>query len=553
MHGAEERRSDFDSALILARWRAASPWDLATATLLLALAAVAFVTFRDYGVSWDEPVHVTNGENLVRYYASGFADRSYRDFENLYLYGGFFDLLQALASRPLARSLGLHEARHLLSALFALVGVAATAWLGRSLGGPRAGFFAALILALVPAWHGHAFNNPKDIPFAVMYALSLGVLVKLARLGGRAGVPLALASGLTLGSTLATRIGGLLPVAGLAVLGSWGAGGALRGGDRRTAVRVVGTTLLALVTAAGVALALWPWLLEAPLANARQALETAGRFPRSQPVLYLGEYLNSTDLPWHYVPVWLAVQTPLPTLGLLLAGGLTAAWRMRESRAAAAGLGVVAAGLVVPLGLVLLTRPVLYDAARHFLFLLPPIAVLAAIGVEGLLAQLGQRVTERHAAHVLATGAAVLLVGLPLPEMVRLHPYQYLYFNELVGGLPGASRRFDLDYWGHSLREATLGLVAKLEAGPADGPPRRVFICGPPGSATYYFPAALERVRDAREADLAIVLRRAFCNQPYRRLRPLLTVAREGVPLSYVYDLAQSRRDSELRDTPAIR
>jgi hypothetical protein len=540
MHGAEERRSDPDSAAIVARRRAESPWDLASATLVLALVGVVLATFRDYGVSWDEPVHVANGEHLVRYYASGFADRSYRDFENLYLYGGFFDLLQDIASRPLEPTLGLYESRHLLNALFALIGVTATGWLGRSLGGPRAGFFAAAILALLPAWHGHAFNNPKDIPFAVMYALSLGVLVRLAALGSRAGLSHAFAGGVTLGLTVATRIGGLLLIAGLAVLGSLGTGVALRTGDRRAAARVTATTALALATAAAAALACWPWLLEAPLAHARLALEAAGRFPRSQPVLYLGEHLYSTDLPWHYVLVWLAVQTPLPILGLLLAGGVQAGVRAREPGSDFVSRAIVAAGLFAPLALVLLTRPVLYDAARHFLFLLPPAAVLAALAAEGLLKHVERRAPRRRIATGLATGAAIALIGLPLPEMYRLHPYQYVYFNELVGGLAGASRRFDLDYWGHSLREATLGLVARLGA---DAPPKRVFVCGPPVSASYYFPATFERVRSPREADLAIVLRRDFCNQPYRRLTPLLTVTREGVALSYVYDLTGSPRD----------
>ena len=39
---------------------------------------------------------------------------------------------------------------------------------------------------------------------------------------------------------------------------------------------------------------------------------------------------------------------------------------------------------------------------------------------------------------------------------VYLHPYQYIYYNSLVGGAKGAFRNFELDYWGTSYREAAL-------------------------------------------------------------------------------------------------
>jgi len=29
-----------------------------------------------------------------------------------------------------------------------------------------------------------------------------------------------------------------------------------------------------------------------------------------------------------------------------------------------------------------------------------------------------------------------------------LHPYEYMYFSPLVGGVPGATGKYDMDYWG---------------------------------------------------------------------------------------------------------
>jgi hypothetical protein len=67
--------------------------DLAFAFAIVVLFVLAGLTFRDYAVSNDEGVQQHYGELIVAYYKSGFADRSVLGFENLYLYGGLFDIL----------------------------------------------------------------------------------------------------------------------------------------------------------------------------------------------------------------------------------------------------------------------------------------------------------------------------------------------------------------------------------------------------------------------------------------------------------------------------
>ena len=46
--------------------------------------------------------------------------------------------------------------------------------------------------------------------------------------------------------------------------------------------------------------------------------------------------------------------------------------------------------------------------------------------------------------------------------LVRLHPYENLSYNALVGGLGGAFRRYDMDYWFNSMPEAIHLLEAYL-------------------------------------------------------------------------------------------
>src|ERR1041384_5517648 len=55
----------------------------------------------------------------------------------------------------------------------------------------------------------------------------------------------------------------------------------------------------------------------------------------------------------------------------------------------------------------------------------------------------------------------LLLVVLAFPGLyaiVRLHPYEYIYYNSFVGGIRGADGHFELDYWRTSLPNLALEL-----------------------------------------------------------------------------------------------
>jgi hypothetical protein len=132
---------------------------------LVLVAVIAALTFRDYGLGWDDYTHSQYGNLLVSLYGSGFADKRALSFVNLYMYGGGFDLLATLSAKVLP--FDLFETRRLVGAAVGLVGLFVTWQLGRRLGGPLAGLIALLLLAACPLYYGHMFMNAKDAPFAV--------------------------------------------------------------------------------------------------------------------------------------------------------------------------------------------------------------------------------------------------------------------------------------------------------------------------------------------------------------------------------------------------
>src|SRR5664279_3386751 len=91
--------------------------------VLAAVAIVAALTFRDYGLGWDDYTHSQYGDLLLTLYGSGFADRSALSFVNLYMYGGGFDMAAALAAKVLP--FDLFETRRLIGAAVGTVGLLA--------------------------------------------------------------------------------------------------------------------------------------------------------------------------------------------------------------------------------------------------------------------------------------------------------------------------------------------------------------------------------------------------------------------------------------------
>ena len=103
--------------------------------ILAAVAVVAAMTFRDYGLGWDDYTHSQYGDLLLKLYGSGFADTRALSFVNLYKYGGGFDMAAALAAKVLP--FGLFETRRLIGAAVGILGLFVTWRLGRRIGGPH--------------------------------------------------------------------------------------------------------------------------------------------------------------------------------------------------------------------------------------------------------------------------------------------------------------------------------------------------------------------------------------------------------------------------------
>jgi dolichyl-phosphate-mannose-protein mannosyltransferase len=528
-------------------------FDRLAVAALVALAGVALMTFRDYGLGWDDYTHSEYGELLVALYGSGFADRRALSFVNLYMYGGGFDMLAALAAK--VTPFTLFETRRLVGALVGLIGLIATWRTGRRVGGPLAGFAALVLLATCPLYVGHMFMNAKDAPFAVATAILLLALVRVLesypRITPATGALTGTGFGLSIGSRVMGGFGGVDLVAALALVTML----ETRLSGLRTAAARLGCFLLSLLPAAGLAYAImgfvWPWSVIDPLNPLRAVAYFSHFFEVPWHELFAGELITVTEMPRSYVPTLFALQLPEAFLVLALAGivgALLAACRHNLAPGRRAILVLVVLAATLPIVATVLARPAMYNGIRHFVFVLPPLAVLGGLASSWLI-----RTLRRYSGRLATAAGIALLAGIALPviEMVRLHPYEYTFYNRLAGGVAQAQGRYMLDYWGLSFKQASQGLAEALAQRHESKPSGRrwkLAVCGPHRSPQVELGPDFETSWDPQGADLAMMLGAFYCATFDAPI--LVEVKREGVVYARVYDI-RGRSFTNLLTIPA--
>jgi dolichyl-phosphate-mannose-protein mannosyltransferase len=521
--------------------------------VLAAVAVVAGLTFRDYGLGWDDYTHAEYADLLLRMYGSGFKDTGALSFANLYMYGGGFDMAAALLHKIIP--LELFETRRLLGAIVGVTGLAVTWRLGRRVGGPLAGLAALLLLALCPIFYGHMFMNPKDAPFAVAMAILMLGLVRLAEEYPQPSPRTILIVGLGAGLSIGSRIlGGLALI--YALVGflplfvdefrNLGTREALHRFAHVVHVLVPGLILGYLIMGL-----IWPWSIIEP-ANPFHALTYFSHFfEKPWKEMFDGALVSVPDMPWSYLPTLFALQLPEVLLALTIAGVIGTFMALPRGDVAARRktiLLMLTLAAMLPLVVAMLKRPALYNGIRHFIFVIPPMTVLA-----GLAFARGMNWLKENRRNWQPAAVAVFSFGLllSLGEMIRLHPYQYTHFNHIAGTVRAADDRYMLDYWGLALKQASDGLREQLDEEqevPPKGRKWKVAVCGPQRPAQVALGPDFTIGWDSHAADFAMTLGEFYCKGLTAPV--MVEIKRDDVVFARVYDI-RGRSISSLLSIPA--
>ena len=114
---------------------------------------------------------------------------------------------------------------------------------------------------------------------------------------------------------------------------------------------------------------------------------------------------------------------------------------------------------MLPLAVTIALRPAMYNGIRHFVFVLPPLAVLGGLAADWLARM--RRAPFRRFAPL--AGAIVLVMGSApcrCSPWCGCTPTSTRISTGCAGGVRGAHGRYMLDYWGLAFKQASQSLLA---------------------------------------------------------------------------------------------
>jgi len=179
-------------------------------------------------------------------------------------------------------------------------------------------------------------------------------------------------------------------------------------------------------------------------------------FPWPGHILFNGRFYNPEKLPISYLPTLLNIQLTESLLILIYIGFIALIFSILLRRLKLDFFLVVGVGALLPLIGLILSRATMYDNFRQILFLIPPLILLGGLALNSIFSVLRP---------VALRLTLLLILAFPgIYAIIRLHPYQYVYYNSLIGGTAGALRRFELDYWFTAYSEAARWLNKNVPA-----------------------------------------------------------------------------------------
>jgi hypothetical protein len=179
----------------------------------------------------------------------------------------------------------------------------------------------------------------------------------------------------------------------------------------------------------------WPYVWIDPIEHFIESIKVMSQYPWNGQVLFNGVEYASTELPYSYLPVLFGIQLSEP-VWILFFLGIAILLIKKENKEL---LLYSAIWFVLPLIFFIASRSPLYDNFRQIFFIIPPVFFLAGVLIEKIKNTRSQ------------IGLMILFLLPGIISTIRLYPYEYTYYNSWAGDV---FRKYELDYWGTSYREA---------------------------------------------------------------------------------------------------
>lgn len=431
----------------------------------------AVATISDYNVNWDEPVHFVRGQAYLRIFLTGeknyknlphlekfhkyLEDRDNRQYGNLPRYsvyqnnafdGDYFlkndyghpalnGIIAAFTNFIFYQQLGLIgdvESYHFFIISVSLLLLILIVKLALEEYGVVAAITALLTLSTYPLFIAESHNNIKDPVVAAFLSFTLYGFYRGIKDNSYKWI---IFSSIFAGFSLATKLNIIfLPF----IIFPWLIAVNLQNLKtlrfiRRTNVRLLVSFLLYPFIMFSIFFLSWPFLWENTTTNIGKMLQ----FYREIGSSASGQFFNS------YAIQWILYTSPIPVLFLTGAGIISAFFLFKREKNKTTLLLLL--WFLLPILRVTFSTVGIYGGVRQIMEYLPPMALLSGLGAQQLFNLIRDKFNIQKKYILRFTVFYILLVlviFIPIAyRIIKIHPNQNLYFNELIGGLSGAAKK----------------------------------------------------------------------------------------------------------------
>lgn len=420
------------------------------------LSVITFALAVHSGVNADDRVQIDYSNKLIQFYKTFGEDKSALHVEksDMHYYGGFFEVISGGVNHILGyheNQPAYHHVRHIGIATLGLLAMLFCAFFVRSFAGWGGAWIAFLLIWVSPRFTGDALMNPKDIPFAAGYMMTLYYILCLGKELPTPRRSTIIGCIIGLGIALGTRVGGLLLIGILGMfMGIVYLLGNLEPGTSRNSRLIPFAKWFFIISIGGylIGLLFWPYGLVSPISNPLAALKEFTKLGVNIKVLFKGENVMSNTTGWDYPVQWILRTIPILTMGGVIL--LVIFWKKAIRRFGVFPIILALFGAIFPVAYVIYKDSSLYCGWRHLLFMYPPLVICATMGIWLLYDSFSQKSSIKY----IIVGVIALLLIEPASFIARNPAYPFIYFNPISGGGSKAAGNFDTDYWGLSVKEA---------------------------------------------------------------------------------------------------
>lgn len=418
---------------------------------------VGFITLKDYGISWDEPIHFIRGQAYLNYFLTG----ELKHNENISERQSYFKnnslpayywlekddghpplngILASLSNYIFYEKLNILsdiDAYHLFNLIVSTLAILVVVLFAYD----TMGFFGALVAAVAfstyPLFFAESHFNIKDPAETAFFTATIWSFWKSLEKGNWKWLLLSI---IAFSFALGTKFN-ILFIPFIVI--------------PYTAIRFYPITVFNIPRGYMLTLLLspfiisiiffgtWPFLWQDPIGNLIEVFKYYENIGGGRATLgyFLQSGINAYPL------VWITITTS-PWVLLLFLLGLLKTIKNDNLKFKTGTLWLI--WFLVPILRTTLPNTTIYGGVRQIMEYIPAMALISGIGGLALTTLLHKHFRlNRKLAQI-----AVLSLFIPhLFIMYKMHPNQNVYFNSFIGGLSGAKER-NVPYWGNSFGNA---------------------------------------------------------------------------------------------------